>query len=57
VTSPYDGCAIAEVETSGHAHVNHALATAEKLHRDWANWLPTHQRIAILERAADIMAD
>ena len=57
VTSPYDGHAIAEVETSGHAHVDHALATAEKLYRDRANWLPIHQRIAILERAAEIMAE
>ena len=57
VTSPYDGRAIAEVDTCGHAHVDQALATAEKLHRDRANWLPIHQRIAILERAAEIMAE
>ena len=57
VTSPYDGRAIAEVETSGHAQVDHALATAEKLYRDRANWLPTHQRIAILEHAAEMMAE
>ena len=57
VTAPYDGRAIAEIETCGHAHVDRALATAEKLHRDRANWLPIHQRIAILERAAEIMAE
>ena len=57
VTAPYDGHAIAEVETSGLRHVDRALATADKLHRDRANWLPIHQRIAILERAAEIMAE
>jgi len=55
VTAPFDGAPIADIETGGGAHVEKALDTAFSLYRSRSGWLPLHERIAILERAADIM--
>ena len=57
VTAPFDDAPIAEVETGGDAHVDKALDTAHKLFRNRDCWLPMHERIDILERAADIMSE
>ena len=57
VTAPFDGAVLAEVEAGDASHVETALATASSLHRDRDAWLPLHQRVAILERAATMMAD
>jgi len=57
VTAPYDGAAIAEVETAGAAHVDDALQVAHGLYRDRSGWLPLAERVSILERTADIMSE
>jgi acyl-CoA reductase-like NAD-dependent aldehyde dehydrogenase len=56
VTAPFDQSLIAEVETCDSTHVDHALEIAHALFRDRDSWLPLHERIAILERAAARMA-
>ena len=55
VTSPFDDHAIATVETAELSDVNEALGTAHKLFTDRANWLSVAERIAILERAVELM--
>jgi acyl-CoA reductase-like NAD-dependent aldehyde dehydrogenase len=55
VKSPYDGSLIGSVEIADAKAVEKALSSADKLYRDRKNWLPVDQRIAILEKAADIM--
>lgn len=55
VTTPFDGAFIAEVETGDQRHVEKALQTACALFKNRAQWLPLHERIGILERAARIM--
>ncbi len=55
VTAPYDGEILAEVETGGLEHIEIALATAYRLYRNRDAWLPLHERVAILERAANLM--
>ncbi|WP_456405297.1 aldehyde dehydrogenase family protein [Thiolapillus sp.] len=55
VTAPFDGAHIAEVELSGAAAVEQALETAHALFRDRGQWLPKRERIAILQRAVEIM--
>ncbi|HKL62365.1 MAG TPA: aldehyde dehydrogenase family protein, partial [Woeseiaceae bacterium] len=57
VTSPYTGEHIGEVPTDGSDDIESALAQASLLVADRDRWLPLHQRIAILERLADIMTD
>lgn len=57
VTAPFDARILAEIETGDASHVETALATAWSLHRNIDAWLPLHQRIAILERMAERMAD
>lgn len=57
VTAPFDGSVIAKVETGGLGHVATALATAHRLYRDRAGWLPVHERVAILEKAAGLMSE
>lgn len=56
-TAPYDGAPIAEVDTADERHVDRALDTAYALFRNRDGWLPLHERIGILERAASLMAD
>jgi len=55
ITAPFDGVEIATVDTGNEEHVDIALTTAYRLYRDRDGWLPLHQRIAILERAAGLM--
>ena len=57
VTAPYDSSPIAEVETAGAAHVDDALDVAHGLYRNVAGWLPLAERVAILERTAEIMSE
>ena len=57
VAAPYDGAPIAEVETAGPDHVEDALRVAHGLFRDQDAWLPLAERIAILERTAEIMSE
>jgi acyl-CoA reductase-like NAD-dependent aldehyde dehydrogenase len=55
VTSPYDGELLAEVETGGAAHVESALTIAQRLFRDRDGWPSIPDRVAVLERTAELM--
>jgi len=55
VVSPYDQGLIKEIPLVGKAEVEHALTTAHGLFQDQSKWIPAHERIAILERTAEIM--
>ena len=55
VVAPFDGQPIAACETADAAAVEQALATAYSLFRNRNRWLPLPERIAILDRLADIM--
>ncbi|MCF6212773.1 MAG: aldehyde dehydrogenase family protein [Flavobacteriaceae bacterium] len=55
VTSPYDLSLIKEIPTVDKAEVEKALATAYALFQDQSKWIPAHERMAILHRAAAIM--
>ena len=55
VTAPYDGAPLATVATADASAVETALSTAHALYRDRDAWLPRHERIAILERAASLL--
>lgn len=55
VRSPYDGRELDTVATSNVEQVNAALATAHALFRDRDAWLSIPERLAILNRTAEIM--
>ena len=55
VVSPYDQSLIKEIPLVGKVEVENALATAYGLFQDRSKWIPAHERIAILERTAEIM--
>jgi len=57
VTSPYTGERIGEVRTDGAEDIEDALAGASRLFADRDRWLAVHERVAILDRLADIMAE
>ncbi len=57
VTSPYDGVEVATVETIDATGAEQALQNAFELFRSPATWLPADRRIAILERAAQLMLE
>ncbi len=57
VTAPYDGSVLAELATGDAAHVERAMTTAYALYRDRAAWIPIHERVAVLDRLAVLMAD
>ncbi|MBF0470013.1 MAG: aldehyde dehydrogenase family protein [Gammaproteobacteria bacterium] len=57
VTSPYDDTPLATVTVAAGAAIEKALHTASSLFLDRKQWLPQPQRIAILERAATLMAE
>lgn len=55
VLSPYDQSLIKEIPLVGKEEVEKALSTAYGLFLDQSQWIPAHERIAILERTAEIM--
>ena len=55
VNSPYDGRVLERVATSGTEHVEDALTAAYALFRNRDAWLPVPQRLAILQKTAEIM--
>ena len=57
VVAPFDQSFIANIETSGADAVDKALNTAYQVFRDRSKWLPTYQRIEILEKIAAIMTE
>jgi len=57
VTAPYDNAMIATLDTADDAAADRAMETAYALFRDRDRWLPAAERIAILERTAELMGD
>ena len=55
VRCPYDDTPLGTVEKADASHVEAALKTAYSLYRDRGAWLPLHQRVEILEKAATLM--
>jgi acyl-CoA reductase-like NAD-dependent aldehyde dehydrogenase len=55
VRSPYDGRILAEAATGSSVHVDDALTIAPAQFRNRSAWLPIPERIAILERTAELM--
>ena len=55
VLSPYDQSIIKEIQLVGKTEVEEALKTAYSLFQDQSKWIPAHERIAILDRAAEFM--
>ncbi|MGB0404213.1 MAG: aldehyde dehydrogenase family protein [Salibacteraceae bacterium] len=55
VLSPFDQSIIKEIPLVGKSEVENALAKANSLFLDQSKWIPAHEKIAILERTADIM--
>ena len=55
VTNPYDLSVIGEVALMSSAEVDQAIATGRACFDDRSQWLPAHQRIAILEHTASLM--
>lgn len=56
ITNPFDLSLVARCAVADEAMVEQALSTAHQLFRDRGGWLKVHQRIALLERVATIMA-
>lgn len=57
VVNPYDLTPIGNVPLIDWDTADKYLETANQLYRDRSNWLPAHQRIAILKKAAQLMKD
>lgn len=57
VTSPYSGEKIGQVPRANADQVEQAMQRAHALFRDRDGWLPLHERVAILDRVADIMRE
>ena len=55
VNSPYDGHLISEIDMDDATQIENALETAYQLARDYDKILPTHQRIEILEKTANLV--
>ena len=55
VTAPFDGATIASIETGDASAVEIALNTADELFKNKDSWLSAEKRIAVLEKAAEIM--
>ncbi|MBT8080546.1 MAG: aldehyde dehydrogenase family protein [Gammaproteobacteria bacterium] len=56
VVSPFDGRHLDSVATAGPQHVERALAVAHDAFRNRDRWLPVPRRVAILQRAAELMS-
>lgn len=57
VRAPYDDRPIATLEAATAETVEQALATAHALFRDRDAWLPAWERIAVLEKTAQLMRE
>ncbi|WP_251358037.1 aldehyde dehydrogenase family protein [Kangiella sp. TOML190] len=55
VVNPYDLSPIAEIATVGEQHLDDVLSSAEALYLDKDNWMTVHQRVQILQKAAEII--
>ncbi len=57
VINPYDLSPVDTVTEHDAAAIEDRLATAYGLFRDRKAWLPVHERLAVLERAAELMSE
>lgn len=57
VTSPFDGSPVGELPLVGEAEIAKMYDKAHALFKDQSKWLPAHERIAILERAVELMKE
>ena len=57
VQAPYDGATLGQVPQHDADAIEQALTTAHALYRNHDGWLAVHERVAILERVAEIMTD
>jgi acyl-CoA reductase-like NAD-dependent aldehyde dehydrogenase len=57
VRAPFDGALIGEAPITGPAEIERALETATRLYRDRSAWLGKGERVAILRRAALLIAE
>ena len=57
IESPYDLSTIKELNLIDKNELEKAIQTAQKLFENQALWLPAYQRIAILEKVAELMSD
>lgn len=55
VKAPYDQSVLAEVETGTAVTIEKALATSYSLFKDKATWLSLAERLAVLEKVAQLM--
>lgn len=55
VFSPYDNTLIQEIHMDGKKDVEKALRKAHDLFLNRSKWIPAHQRIAVLEKVAELM--
>ncbi|NOZ35188.1 MAG: aldehyde dehydrogenase family protein [Chlorobi bacterium] len=55
VKSPFDNSLIKEIPLANEQDIEKALTVADNLFQNQSLWLPAHERIAILERTAEIM--
>lgn len=55
ITSPYDHSLLKEIPLAKEEDIEKALTIAYDLFQNQSNWLPAHERIAILERTAELM--
>lgn len=55
VTSPYDGAVVGAVERIDGDGAEQALNSVDKLFKDRSRWLPAYERIAVLEKTAELM--
>jgi acyl-CoA reductase-like NAD-dependent aldehyde dehydrogenase len=55
VLNPFDLSPVDTIAENTAADVEHALSTAYSLFRNRSGWLPEHERLAVLERAAVLM--
>ncbi|MEW8624913.1 MAG: aldehyde dehydrogenase family protein [Candidatus Thiodiazotropha sp.] len=57
VTSPYDGSLLEEIPFDDGRAIEQALETAYGCYRNRQAWIPLHERVAILERLAQLMTE
>ena len=57
VTNPFSGEELAVLDTASGDQVDAVLARAHDLYRDRKGWLALDERVAILERAAELMSE
>lgn len=55
VFSPFDQSLLSEIPMDGKKEVEKALEKANSLFQDRKKWIPSHQKIAILEKVGDLM--